>query len=172
MRNVSTSQLQQCASSNVAGLVGTLLAFCLYCYSLKALPHTKCPGNHLNIYRHYKPFDCPIQVLEVSCTLSTLYCLGFRKLCRGTKCAVVSSSQAYTWSIIMLLLLYNIGAIFLHGFLSLSAIKTLKATWNTFLWIQWYSGSWYCHYLSDDRWQGPLSVWEIIRIYLTLINEC
>lgn len=68
MRNVSTSQLQQCASSNVAGLVGTLLAFCLYCYSLKALPNKPCPVITWQNYNYYKysSFDCPGEVLEVS----------------------------------------------------------------------------------------------------------
>lgn len=68
MRNVSTLQLQQCASSNVAGLVGTLLAFCLYCYSLKALPNNPCPVITWHNYNYFKSssFDCPGEVLEVS----------------------------------------------------------------------------------------------------------
>ncbi|TWW59402.1 uncharacterized protein si:dkey-9i23.16 [Takifugu flavidus] len=101
-RNPSRSLLQQCASSNVAGLVGALLAFCLYCYSLSVLPKATCPLPPTpSSYHYYRStyFGCPLELME-----------------------------AYTWSIIMLLLLYNSGAIFLHGFLSLSAIKTLKAT--------------------------------------------
>lgn len=68
MRNVSTSQLQQCAGSNVAGLAGTLLAFCLYCYNLSALPKVPCvvmPTSPYN-YHMQSPFDCPVEVLEVS----------------------------------------------------------------------------------------------------------
>lgn len=71
MRNVSTStQLQQCASSNVAGLVGALLAFCLYCYSLNALPIATCPIIPTPSYYHYyrsSYFGCPFELLEVSC---------------------------------------------------------------------------------------------------------
>ncbi|CAG11165.1 unnamed protein product [Tetraodon nigroviridis] len=100
-RNPSRLLLQQCVTSNVAGLVGTLLALCLYGYSLSAVPKTVCPLIPTRFYSYHEQmnYDCPTEVLE-----------------------------AYTWSVIFLLLLYNIGAIFLHGFLSLSAIKTLKAT--------------------------------------------
>lgn len=68
--NVSTStQLQQCASSNVAGLVGALLAFCLYCYSLSVLPNTTCPLIPTPRYYHYyrsSYFGCPFELMEVS----------------------------------------------------------------------------------------------------------
>lgn len=101
-RNPSKLLLQQCAGSNMVGLVGTLLAFCLYCYSLSSLPHTPCvtiqTGGY-DYHRRWTRFDCPTEVME-----------------------------AYNWSVIFMLLLYNIGAIFLHGILSLSAIKTLKVT--------------------------------------------
>lgn len=144
LRNVSPSQLQQCAGSNMVGLVGTLLAFCLYCYSLSTLPHAPCAviQNGYNYHRRWARFDCPTQVMEVSWLLlwSPFTVLTYgnfaEELCRGTKCAVVSFLQAYNWSVLLMLLLYNIGAIFLHGILSLSAIKTLKVTWNTFLSIQ------------------------------------
>lgn len=68
MRNVLTLQLQQCASSNVAGLVGTLLAFCLYGYSLSAVPNTSCPEMKDSFYSYHEQstFDCPVEVLEVS----------------------------------------------------------------------------------------------------------
>lgn len=71
MRNVSTStQLQQCANSNVAGLVGALLAFCLYCYSLSVLPKAACPLTPTPSYYHYYRstyFECPLELMEVSC---------------------------------------------------------------------------------------------------------
>lgn len=71
MRNVlNSTQLQQCASSNVAGLVGALLAFCLYCYSLSALPNATCPMTPTpSYYRYYRSSysGCPLELLEVSC---------------------------------------------------------------------------------------------------------
>lgn len=153
VRNVLTStQLQQCAGSNVVGLVGTLLAFCLYCYSLSSVPNDPCPVAPTRGYSYYRPmpFECPGEVLQVSrhgryiFTVSTL-----ETICRD----VMSPLQAYTWSVILLLLLYNIGAIFLHGFLSLSAIKTLKATWDTLLWIQWSTNKLTLALCVVDGWQ-------------------
>lgn len=82
MRNVSIStQLQQCASSNVAGLVGALLAFCLYCYSLSALPNAMCPMIPTpSDYHYYRSsyFACPLEILEVSCL--ALWSLAFTVL--------------------------------------------------------------------------------------------
>lgn len=69
LRKVSPSQLQQCASSNVVGLVGTLLAFCLYCYSLSTIPNTPCTMSQVDNYHYYRrpsAFNCPTEVIEVS----------------------------------------------------------------------------------------------------------
>lgn len=69
LRNVLPSQLQQCAGSNMVGLVGTLLAFCLYCYSLSSLPHTTCvtiQTSGYDYHRRWTRFNCPTEVMEVS----------------------------------------------------------------------------------------------------------
>lgn len=90
--------LKGCVCSNVAGLLGAIVAFGLYCYSLRVANHIGDCG--ISIYRSYyrEPnFNCPKQVL-----------------------------MAYCWSVTFLLLLYDIGALVLHSVLSVSAIKTLK----------------------------------------------
>lgn len=98
-RSPSRQLLQGCACSNVAGLVGAVLAFCLYCYSLSSGKNEPCV--HLSAYPDYyfdrMHFDCPNEVLA-----------------------------AYGWSVKLMLLLYDCGAIVLHGLLSFSALKALK----------------------------------------------
>lgn len=96
-RNPSRLLLQGCACSNVVGLLGALLAFCLYCYSLNT-PHNDdlClspPADHY--YSSY--YQCPSEHLA-----------------------------AYSWSVTLLLLLYDTIAMVMHCLLSVSAFKTLK----------------------------------------------
>ncbi|XP_070775821.1 uncharacterized protein [Enoplosus armatus] len=97
-RNPSRLLLRGCACSNVVGLLGALLAFCLYCYSLsKAHSEDLCltisPDHD---YRH-PAYRCPGEIL-----------------------------MAYCWSVTLLLLLYDTGAVVLHCLLSVSALKALK----------------------------------------------
>ncbi|TNN62748.1 hypothetical protein EYF80_026974 [Liparis tanakae] len=97
-RNSSRLLLRGCACSNVVGLLGALLAFCLYCYSLSVVSNTKpCPDSHLHLAYRMSPHECPVAALA-----------------------------AYCWSLTLLLLLYDTGAVVLHSFLTVSALKALK----------------------------------------------
>ncbi|XP_054460422.1 uncharacterized protein si:dkey-9i23.16 [Anoplopoma fimbria] len=97
-RNSSRLKLRGCACSNVVGLLGALLAFCLYCYFLNTVSNTETcePSSHQYDYRPYS-YQCPGELLA-----------------------------AYCWSLVLLLLLYDIGAVVLHGVLTVSALKDLK----------------------------------------------
>ncbi|KAM8772785.1 uncharacterized protein AB9X84_011932 isoform 1-T2 [Acanthopagrus schlegelii] len=95
-RNPSRLLLQGCAYSNVVGLLGTMLAFCLYCYNLSILHKEPCVMPLPDHFRR-SPYDCPGEALA-----------------------------AYCWSVTLLLLLYNIGAVVMHSLLSFSALKALK----------------------------------------------
>ncbi|XP_071378920.1 uncharacterized protein [Centroberyx affinis] len=96
----SRQLLRSCAYSNVAGLVGALLAVCLYCVSLSH-EGTKVdcsPEQDVHDY-HYSRFryKCPGEYLKDLC-----------------------------WCVTVLLLLYDLGAVVLHCLLSVSAFKALK----------------------------------------------
>ncbi|XP_059190717.1 uncharacterized protein si:dkey-9i23.16 [Centropristis striata] len=94
-RNSSELLIRGCACSNLLGLLGALLAFCLYCYSLSTVKNkSQCePSSHHDYYGR----GCPGEYLA-----------------------------AYCWSLILLLLLYDTGAMILHCLLSLSALKKLR----------------------------------------------
>ena len=62
-------QLQGCAYSNVVGLLGTMLAFCLYCYNLSILHKEPCVMPLPDHFRR-SPYDCPGEALAVSVFLS------------------------------------------------------------------------------------------------------
>lgn len=94
-RNPSRKLLQGCAFSNAAGLLGTILAFCLYCYSLSSSSKNQCVDTASFHRRHH--FHCPFDVLS-----------------------------AFSWSVALLLLLYDIGALVMHAIFSFSAFKTLR----------------------------------------------
>lgn len=99
-RSPSRQLLQGCACSNVAGLVGAVLAFCLYCYSLssgKKEPCVNMSSSRDYFFNSISPFDCPNDIL-----------------------------MAYGWSVTLMLLIYDSGAIVLHSLLSISALKALK----------------------------------------------
>ncbi|XP_054607877.2 uncharacterized protein si:dkey-9i23.16 [Nothobranchius furzeri] len=91
-RNPSRLTLYGCACSNALGLLGSLVALCVYCYTLGTThPTGHCePGDENN-------YSCPLEDLA-----------------------------ALSWSMTLLLLLYNFGAVIMHGFLSVSVFKTLK----------------------------------------------
>ncbi|KAM4583642.1 uncharacterized protein PAE49_003519 isoform 2-T4 [Odontesthes bonariensis] len=97
-RNPNSLLLCGCACSNLLGLLGALLALCLYCYALST-QHNEvlCPSPPEDFYYHRSNYSCPLENLT-----------------------------AYYWSIVLLLLLYDIGAVIMHCLLSVSAIKTLK----------------------------------------------
>ncbi|XP_056265412.1 uncharacterized protein si:dkey-9i23.16 [Pseudoliparis swirei] len=95
-RNSSRLLLRGCACSNVVGLLGALLAFCLYCYSLSVVSNTETCANFHQEYR-MSPHKCPGAALA-----------------------------AYCWSLTLLLLLYDTGAVVLHCSLTVSALKALK----------------------------------------------
>lgn len=97
-RNPNRLLLKGCVCSNVAGLLVAMIAFGLYCYTLSVNNDTSHCGLfiHRSYYRDL-PLECPKQVL-----------------------------MTYCWSVTLLLLLYDIGAMVLHSILSVSAIKTLK----------------------------------------------
>ncbi|KAM9362516.1 uncharacterized protein ABDE67_007434 [Symphorus nematophorus] len=97
-RNPNKLLLQGCACSNAIGLLGAVLAFCLYCYSLSSITKKPCPDLPTDPYYDYRsPQQCPTDALT-----------------------------AYNWSVCLLLLLYDTGAVVLHGILSVSALKALK----------------------------------------------
>ncbi|XP_074484836.1 uncharacterized protein LOC141763925 [Sebastes fasciatus] len=99
-KNTSRLLLRGCAYSHAVGLLGALLAFCLYCYSLSLENQTKmCEPGSVSTDYHYRRthYLCLEDLLE-----------------------------AYRWSLILLLLLFDIGAVVLHCLLSVSALKTLK----------------------------------------------
>ncbi|XP_034398499.1 uncharacterized protein si:dkey-9i23.16 isoform X2 [Cyclopterus lumpus] len=97
-RNSSRILLRGCACSNVVGLLGALLAFCLYCYSLSMVSNTE---------------PCESPDLRHDNTMSLYECSG----------AVL---MAYCWSLTLLLLLFDTGAVVLHCLLTVSALKALK----------------------------------------------
>ncbi|AWP06374.1 Hypothetical protein SMAX5B_004895 [Scophthalmus maximus] len=97
-KNPSRQLLRGCACSNVVSLLGALLAFCLYCYILSIMKNDDvCIPNPTEHY-YLSSFNiCPGEIL-----------------------------LAYKWSLILLLLLYDMGAVVLHGLLCVSALKALK----------------------------------------------
>ncbi|XP_041840205.1 uncharacterized protein si:dkey-9i23.16 isoform X2 [Melanotaenia boesemani] len=97
-RNPSRLLLRGCACSNLLGLLGSLLAFCLYCFSLNSEHNQEqCPPHPTDHYYDSSFYHCPPEKLAV-----------------------------YSWSITQLLLIYDSGAVVMHSLLSISAIKTLK----------------------------------------------
>lgn len=61
-------QLRSCACSNVVGLLGALLAFCLYCYSFSIL-HKKELCVYVSLgheYGRHSSYGCPGELLQVS----------------------------------------------------------------------------------------------------------
>ncbi|KAL3966439.1 hypothetical protein ACER0C_030825 [Sarotherodon galilaeus] len=93
-KNPSRLLLQGCVCSNVVGLLGTLLAFGLYYYTLHT-SHSEvtCLDDHYN---------------------------GYSRVCLPQLLA------DYSWSVTLLLLLFDTGAVVMHCLLSISAFKTLK----------------------------------------------
>ncbi|XP_056136076.1 uncharacterized protein si:dkey-9i23.16 [Lampris incognitus] len=99
IRSPSRQLLQSCAYSNAAGLLGTLLAFCIYCFSLTTPEEVNCTQPQENDHFDFIPFYfCPAQYLT-----------------------------DYFRSVTALLLLYDVGAVVLHSLLSVSAFRALKA---------------------------------------------
>ncbi|TDH16578.1 hypothetical protein EPR50_G00021240 [Perca flavescens] len=100
-RNSSRLLLRGCACSNVVGLLGALLAFCLYCYSLSTVHSKELCEPSVTSFPDYNDrgssYGCPEEYLRASC-----------------------------WSVTLLLLLYNTAAVLLHSLLSVSALKALK----------------------------------------------
>ncbi|XP_053275725.1 uncharacterized protein si:dkey-9i23.16 [Pleuronectes platessa] len=98
VKNPSRQLLRGCAYSNVLGLLGTLLAFCLYCYSLSLVKNEDvCVIDSSDHYYRRAYYGCPGELLT-----------------------------AYCWSLILLLVLYDLVAVVLHGLLSVSALNALK----------------------------------------------
>ncbi|XP_033955490.1 uncharacterized protein [Pseudochaenichthys georgianus] len=98
-RNSSRLLLCGCACSNVVGLLGALLAFCIYSYSLSSADSKEpCFPAADHEYTHRGSYySCPGEHL-----------------------------MAYCWSMTVLLLLYNTAAALLHGLLSMNAFRALK----------------------------------------------
>ncbi|KAM8842818.1 uncharacterized protein ACB058_014385 isoform 2-T2 [Synchiropus picturatus] len=97
-KNPSRHLLKGCACTNVIGLLGALLAFCLYCSSLVTINRREpCdPTPDFHMYRRSR-HHCPEDALA-----------------------------AYCWSLTLVLLIHDCGAIVIQSFLSMSAIKALK----------------------------------------------
>ena len=65
-------QLRGCAYSNVLGLLGTLLAFCLYCYSLSLVKNEDvCVIDSSDHYYRRAYYGCPGELLTVSLLFSS-----------------------------------------------------------------------------------------------------
>uniref|UniRef100_UPI0037E73034 uncharacterized protein n=1 Tax=Semicossyphus pulcher TaxID=241346 RepID=UPI0037E73034 len=96
-RNPSRLLLQGCACSNVLGLLGATLAFCLYIHSLISMHKYSGPCFPPSDMEYRRSYRCPGEVLV-----------------------------AHSWSVTLLLLLYDAGAVFLHCLLSVSALRALK----------------------------------------------
>ncbi|XP_054634321.1 uncharacterized protein si:dkey-9i23.16 isoform X2 [Dunckerocampus dactyliophorus] len=95
-RNPSKLLLQGSACSNVVGLLGALLAFSLYCFSLSAtVSKEPCSVSSID---PYWPSVCPADIL-----------------------------LAYCWSLTLMLLLYDFGAVVLHSVFSVYSLKALKS---------------------------------------------
>ncbi|XP_047222540.1 uncharacterized protein si:dkey-9i23.16 [Girardinichthys multiradiatus] len=98
-KNPSKLLLRGCAWSNVLGLLGSLLAFCIYSYILKTQKNMEpCLSDYYDL-----PWDpslshlCPPEALA-----------------------------AYIWSLTLQMLLYDTAAVVMHFLLSVCAFKTLK----------------------------------------------
>ncbi|XP_062283274.1 uncharacterized protein si:dkey-9i23.16 isoform X2 [Scomber scombrus] len=97
-RNPSRLLLRGCACSNVIGLLVALLAFCLYCFSLSTdRSEELCVPVDSDFDFRPSFYECPGEILT-----------------------------AYCWSVTLLLLVYDTGAVVLHCLLSISALKALK----------------------------------------------
>ncbi|CAL8355248.1 unnamed protein product [Boreogadus saida] len=99
-RSSSKSMRQSCAYSNVACLLGAVLAVCLYCFSLSSVKQQP---------------DC-VEDTEVSFFYHSLTvdCLEGRLL-------------GLFWTVVTLLLCYNVGALLLHGLLTVTSIRALRS---------------------------------------------
>ncbi|XP_061888672.1 uncharacterized protein si:dkey-9i23.16 [Entelurus aequoreus] len=96
-RNPSRLLLQGSACSNLVGLLSALISFCLYCYSLSIKDnHEPCSLLPEDDY-YYQLRECPFITL-----------------------------LAYSWSVTVMLLLYNFGAMVLHIVFSVFSLKALK----------------------------------------------
>lgn len=134
--SLSPLQLQGCVCSNVVGLLGTLLAFGLYYYTL----HTS--DREVSCSNEYYSRVCLPQLLAVSVisyvlvfalSLILIHCSLFIFSLSNPKSPVDCSTaclscalQNYSWSVTLLLLLFDTGAVVMHCLLSISAFKTLK----------------------------------------------
>ncbi|CAN9510657.1 unnamed protein product [Ophioblennius macclurei] len=91
--------VQGCACSNVLGLLLALLGFGLYCYSIT---HLEAEGACFGVSDHYYYYDHT----TISCPADRL--------------------KAYSWSLTLLLIIYDVGAVIMQCLLSVIAIRTLK----------------------------------------------
>ncbi|KAM3624176.1 uncharacterized protein V6R79_020315 [Siganus canaliculatus] len=98
-RNPSRRLLQGCACSNLLGILGTVIGFCLYCYRITTIKAECDPATPQPTTYYYTPMrnECPSEMLA-----------------------------DYCWCVVLLLLLYDAGALVLHCLMSFSAVKALK----------------------------------------------
>ncbi|CAL8270729.1 unnamed protein product [Gadus morhua 'NCC'] len=94
-RSSSKYVRQSCAYSNVACLLGAVLAVCLYCFSLSSVKQPDCVEDPF-YYAH------------------TVDCLEGRIV-------------GLFWTVMTLLLCYNVGALLLHGLLTVTSIRALRS---------------------------------------------
>ncbi|XP_034544785.1 uncharacterized protein si:dkey-9i23.16 [Notolabrus celidotus] len=98
-KNPSRLLLRFCVYSNMASLLGSTVALCLYCYSLSK-PETVtafCPIPTMYFEHRHRSYKCPGEILA-----------------------------AFNWNLILLLLIYDAGAVLMHCVLSVSALRALK----------------------------------------------
>ncbi|CAL8389691.1 unnamed protein product [Arctogadus glacialis] len=97
-RSSSKSVHQSCAYSNVACLLGAVLALCLYCFSLSSVKQPDCVEDTEVSFYHSLSVDC----LE-------------------------GRHVGLFWNVVTLLLCYNVGALLLHGLLTVTSIRALRS---------------------------------------------
>ncbi|KAM6939584.1 uncharacterized protein FYW49_008152 [Xenentodon cancila] len=88
---------QGCVCSNLVGLLMSLLAFCIYFYILVNHQEDLCESTSEPLFHHYYFYSdrCPSEILA-----------------------------NYSWTVKLLLVLYDSGAVVMHCLLSVSALKT------------------------------------------------
>lgn len=98
-RNPSRLLLKGCAFGNIVCLLGATLALALYCYVMSKLS---------------SPVECPINSYDS-------HYGSYRSKCPG------ELLMAHCWALLLLLLLYDTGAVLMHSVLSASSFMALKA---------------------------------------------
>ncbi|CAL8329170.1 unnamed protein product [Merluccius merluccius] len=99
VRSPSRYLRQGCAYSNVAGLLGAVLALCLYCFSLRSVEEADCDVQHKHV---------------------SYYSISQNRCIEGRL-------EDLFWRVVTLLLCYSVGTLLLHGLLTVTSIRALRS---------------------------------------------